>query len=90
MGKKRDRLKVGARSLPCEQKARIADFLVLQILVNKREALLKKFMKFFKLVPINILRVRLRYGFKLNRIAQIPTILIKLHLFVLKRLVGFL
>ena len=66
MRKQSYRLKIGILALPAIEQARIGDILALESLMQQRIRLLKEFVEFFKLRPVDLIFFRIRYGGNLN------------------------
>lgn len=70
MRKQSYRLKIGILALPAIEQARLGDILALESLMQQRIRLLKEFVEFFKLRPVDLIFFRIRYGGNLNSTAQ--------------------
>lgn len=70
MRKQSYRLEIGILSLPAIEQARLGDILALESLMQQRIRLLKEFVEFFKLRPVDLIFFRIRYGRNLNSTAQ--------------------
>ena len=66
MRKQSYRLKIGILALPAIEQARLGDILALESLMQQRIRLLKEFVEFFKLRPVDLIFFRIRYGGNLN------------------------
>ena len=66
MRKQSYRLEIGILALPAIEQARLGDILALESLMQQRIRLLKEFVEFFKLRPVDLIFFRIRYGGNLN------------------------
>ena len=86
MRKQSYRLKIGILALPAIEQARLGDILALESLMQQRIRLLKEFVEFFKLRPVDLIFFRIRYGGNLNSTAQMLCNTLNINILFFKRL----
>ena len=86
MRKQSYRLKIGILALPAIEQARLGDILALESLMQQRIRLLKEFVEFFKLRPVDLIFFRIRYGRNLNSTAQMLCNTLNINILFFKRL----
>ena len=86
VGEQSDRLKVGILSLPAVEQARLGDILALKGLMYQRIRILKIFVEFFKLRPIDFLVLGIRDGRNLNSSAQMLCHTLDINMLILEGL----
>ena len=86
MRKQSYRLKIGILALPAIEQARLGDILALESLMQQRIRLLKEFVEFFKLRPVDLIFFRIRYGGNLNCTAQMLCNTLNINILFFKRL----
>ena len=86
MRKQSYRLEIGILALPAIEQARLGDILALESLMQQRIRLLKEFVEFFKLRPVDLIFFRIRYGGNLNSTAQMLCNTLNINILFFKRL----
>ena len=86
MRKQSYRLKIWILALPAIEQARLGDILALESLMQQRIRLLKEFVEFFKLRPVDLIFFRIRYGRNLNSTAQMLCNTLNINILFFKRL----
>jgi len=86
MRKQSYRLKIGILALPAIEQARLGDILALKGLMYQRIRILKIFVEFFKLRPIDFLVLGIRNGRNLNSSAQMLCHTLDINMLILEGL----